>query len=95
MTFEEFMKLDIDDGVNIDGYTGTVTAVNIIARMMRVKDGDSTFVHHHNIKEVQISFFDKGLGRKRVLIPYVFIDFPNEVHNKTTLARMSCFSIFE
>lgn len=94
MTFEEFMKLEVGDGVIVDGSTGTVTKLTNIAKGERVKELHMTARSLQAMRQMEISFYNERTGRIEKCYPVIYTEHPGEVHNRSVLARLQVWDPF-
>ena len=93
MSFKEFMKLEVGDGVIFDGYVGTVTDLDEVEKGKSNKDSNWYFVALHNMRVLEITYIDRALVLRKVYAN-IYVDYPDEVHNKAILSRMHVWDPF-
>ena len=95
MTYEEFMKLELNDGVIVDGEVGTITS------LLNYKKGDSvgsirgmTTIALHDMREIAISFSNRYTGCIEMRYFVVYTGCPEVIHNRSVLDRLEVWDPF-
>ena len=82
MTFEEFMKLSVGDGVIMDGHVGTVTDLMTSRASLAMR-------------QLEITFFNDRTKRLEKWYPVIYLDFFLFLHNRSVLSRLQIWDPFK
>ena len=95
MTFTEFMKLEVGDGVIVDGRDATITNLINHSKGELKKENDMKICFRHSTRDLEISYFNDRNRKVEKLYVVIYTDYPNEVHNRSVLERLSVWNPFQ
>ena len=94
MTFKEFMSLEVGDGVVADGHTGTVTKLTDVPKGEVKKELHMTTRALQAMRQMEISLYNERTERIEKLYPVIYTERPDDVHNRSVLARLQVWDPF-
>ena len=96
MTFEEFMLLEVGDGVIFDGQTATVISISNFKKNSIKFENGMKIKNLHSYRELTIAFVNHRTCKKENRYLVIYTDFgESELHNLTTLSRLSAWDPLE
>lgn len=95
MTFEEFMNLEVGDGINMGRFTGTIKKIEEMKKGDVIVEDDISFECELSYRCLHVAFYDRNNEKLSEYFPKVYTDFPYCIHNRSVLSDLSVWNPFE
>ena len=94
MTFDEFMNLEVGDGVEFDGCTGSVTDITDVLKGSVLRENGIAFRNEKTYRELTIKCYIPSCNGFRYYYPKIYTDYPDCIHNKMILSSIKILRLF-